>query len=153
MLNVSSFRPPATVAIAIAFTVIAAAGTTFYVMNEQAPPAYRLCYAQETGVWRNDSARPGDISVIQVETRCENNRLVHRTRTFTKCAPRDCSWGWTPGVRGTNGRFSAYYTTYSAHRLVDLRVNDQLMEAHVHNDFHDARKGEETSRFTLIRAD
>lgn len=153
-MNSSSFKSPTAGVIALAFTLVAVGGTTLAVLYER-PDAleFRSCYSAETGVWRNRHAKAGDISQIEVETSCEGNRLVHRTRTFTKCAPRDCSWGWTPGIRGHNGRFTATYTTYSAHRYVDINVSDARMDAYVENDFHDRRKENKSGTYTLIRAD
>ena len=153
-MNSSSFKIPSINALAIAFAIVAVGGTTLAVLYERpATLDFQSCYSEETGLWRNKNAKPGDVSQIQVETHCEGNRLVHRTRTFTKCAPRDCSWGWTPGVRGNNGSFTAFYTTYSAHRLVDISVYDAHMEAAVKNDFHDSRKDDKIARYKLTRVD
>ncbi|AXS39044.1 hypothetical protein [Breoghania sp. L-A4] len=154
MTKASSFKSQAVGIFALVFAVVAIGGTTLAVVYERASnPEFNACYAPETGVWRNRNARSGDVSRIEVETECQDNRLVHRTRTFTKCAPRDCTWGWTKGIRAGNGRFQAIYTTYSAHRFVELAVNDSRMDAYVENDFHDPRKKRERQSFTLRRAD
>ncbi len=153
-MNASSFKSPTIGLVAIAFAVVAIGGTTLTVLYERAGhPEYNACYAPETGLWRNRNAQTGDISRIEVETECLDNRLVHRMRTFTKCAPRDCSWGWTPGARAGNGRFQAIFTTYSANRFVELAVNDTRMDAYLENDFHDPRKKRERQSYTLRRAD
>ena len=150
----SSFKSSAVGITAIAFVVAAIGGTTLAVLYERPDVLeFNSCYSAETGIWQNRNAKPGDISQIQVETRCEGNRLVHRTRTLTKCAPRDCSWGWTPGIRGRNGRFSATYTTYSARRFVRIAVNDTRMDATVQNNFHDERKQRQSASYTLVRTD
>ena len=153
-MKASLFKSPVIGLVAIAFAVVAIGGATLTVLYERAdPPEYNACYAPETGMWRNRNARAGDISRIEVETECQADRRVHRVRTFTKCAPRDCTWGWTPGTRAGNGRFQAIFTTYSANRFVELAVNDSRMDAYLENDYHDPRKKRERQSYTLRRVD
>lgn len=154
MLKGASLTSPVVGVIAIAFAIVLISVTLLAVLYERGDlRVANHCYSAETGSWENPKARPGDISRIEIETTCKNDLLVHRARTFTKCAPRDCTWGWTKGKRGPGGRFVAIYTTYSAHRFVELDISDDQAYAYLENDYHDSRKTRETATYTLSRVD
>ena len=111
------------------------------------------CFIEETGTWENPNARPGDVSRVQVESACEGSRLVHRVRVHTKCAPRDCSWGWTQGVEKSAGHFVATFSTFSAYRYFRMDVSGDRAKVSVTYDFHDDRKPDEVGSFNLRRDD
>lgn len=111
------------------------------------------CYTEETGAWVNPRPRKGDVARIEVESKCDGDRLAHRARTFTKCAPRNCSWGWTPAEKIGSRPFMAVFATYSAYRFVEMKVNGNRMDIYVTYDFHDDRKSNAAYSFVLHRAE
>ncbi|MDJ0931114.1 MAG: hypothetical protein QNJ43_10020 [Breoghania sp.] len=81
--------------------------------------------------------------------------MVHRVRVFTKCAPRDCTWGWgwTEGSKRGNGHFVATFSTFSAYRHVDMLVQGDRTRVSVTYDFHNDRKPNVLATYGLRRDD
>ncbi|WP_321500116.1 hypothetical protein [Breoghania sp.] len=110
------------------------------------------CFIEATGNWVNRKARPGDVSRVEIQSHCEDGQLLHRVRVKTKCSPRDCTWGWTRG-RVEGSRFVAYFSTFSAHRVVEMQVAGDNAIIYVSNDYHNARRQDENASFRLRRED
>ncbi|WP_319772347.1 hypothetical protein [Breoghania sp.] len=110
------------------------------------------CFIEATGNWVNPKARPGDVSRVEIQSHCKDSQLLHRVRVKTKCSPRDCTWGWTRGYV-ERGRFVASFSTFSAHRIVEMQVAGDNAIIYVSNDYHNARRQDENASFRLRRED
>ena len=127
--------------------------TAWMVWPEPTEAETLACFIEETGTWTNRHARSGDITRVQVESQCKGNRLVHRVRVLTKCAPRDCTWGWAQGAKKPGGRFVATFATYSAYRYFQMDVTGDHALVSVTYDYHDERKDNEAASFRMVRDD
>ncbi|WP_321343490.1 hypothetical protein [Breoghania sp.] len=124
----------------------------FILSPEPAQAETIACFIEATGTWVNPKARPGDVTTVEIQSHCEGGDLVHRVRVKTKCAPRDCTWGWTKGYV-ERGRFVASFSTFSAHRLIEMQVAGDNALIYVSNDYHNARRQDENASFRLKRDD
>lgn len=137
------------IALSLAGTIVLAAALS---TSSQAAETI-ACYSEETGTWTNPNADPGDVIRVEIESHCVGKKVAYRTRTFTKCAPRDCTWGWTPGAKQGSGAFVATFATYSAYRYLEMKVNGDRAMVYVTYDFHDDRKPNQASSYVLHRED
>ncbi|MEP3278400.1 MAG: hypothetical protein ABJN26_20185 [Stappiaceae bacterium] len=95
------------------------------------------CVKPETGVWTNAKASAKQITRIEVSTKCPGGTIYYRVRVFVKCAPRDCKWGWTDGLRYSNGRLIADFPGFFAAKRVEMSVAGDRMHINATNSFHD----------------
>lgn len=95
------------------------------------------CRVPETGHWRNPEAATKQIHRIEVASHCERGVIVVKARAFTKCAPRDCKWGWTDAIRTDNGRLTADFPGFFGARRVEMISMGDRMEVLVTVDPHD----------------
>ncbi|SDU47129.1 hypothetical protein [Stappia sp. ES.058] len=98
------------------------------------------CRIPETGHWINPSARTQQIRRIEIESDCKSGQLVARMRAFTKCAPRDCKWGWTEVYRTSNGRLFARFAGFFGSREIQVIPMGNRIEALVTIDPHDPKE-------------
>ncbi|ADZ72642.1 hypothetical protein [Polymorphum gilvum] len=110
------------------------------------------CPIPEHGIWVDPKAKPKQVSRIEVESRCIDDRVILRARAFMRCSPRDCKWGWTdaslrPGGGGVRVQLSGFFGS----RLIDMRAFDGHLEAYVTEIPHDRTVQENVTSHILRR--
>lgn len=100
--------------------------------------AENRCRIPEAGRWYNPRAAMQQVRIIEIESHCSGGRIVSRMRVFTRCAPRDCKWGWTDAIRLTNGRLLARFPGLFGAREVEIIPMDHRIEALVKIQSHTA---------------
>lgn len=102
------------------------------VLMVSSAPAETVCPAsRESGVWINTDAEIKALSSIEVKTTCAGGGQGWTVRARTRCARSACTWGYARGVRRDDGTLAALFSTFSADRLVRMRVNHDVMEVAV----------------------
>ena len=100
--------------------------------------AENRCRIPEEGRWYNPRAATQQVRIIEIESHCSGGRIVSRMRVFTRCAPRDCKWGWTDAIRLTNGRLLARFPGLFGAREVEIIPMNHRIEALVKIQSHTA---------------
>ncbi|MTI04260.1 serine/threonine protein kinase [Roseibium denhamense] len=91
----------------------------------------------EDGVWENPDAAPKEISRIEIESRCENERVFTRVRAFTSCIPRDCKWGWTSAELRSDGAVQVILIGFLSSKQMTLKAFGDLLDTRVINITND----------------
>lgn len=109
------------------------------------------CRIPEAGHWYNSEARTQQIRRIEIESHCSGGIIVTRMRAFTRCAPRDCKWGWTDAIRLTNGRLLARFPGFFGAREIEIISMGSRIEALVKIDSHDPKVADSFHAAILAR--
>ncbi|MBA5776962.1 hypothetical protein H2509_07435 [Stappia sp. F7233] len=107
----------------------------------------RACRVPEAGTWKAHKPAMKSLSRVEIEGECRGEDYFLRVRIFTRCAPRDCKWGWSEGVR-IGSRVVADFTGLFGTRKVTLTAMESRMEAMVSSYPHDPTSPEE--HYTVI---
>ena len=110
------------------------------------------CPLPEDGIWVDRKAKRQELTRLEVESRCVDDKVEIRARAFMRCSPSDCKWGWTeatlrPGG-GVNVRLLGFYGT----RIIDIRAFGDQVEAYVTAMPHDPTRQEVVTSHILSRA-
>lgn len=111
------------------------------------------CVQPETGIWTNAKAVSKQITRLEVTTQCPGGAIYYRVRVFVKCAPRDCKWGWTDGIRLSNGRLIADFPGFFAAKRVEMSVAGDRMHINATDSFHDRTQPDQHQSLILKRTD
>ncbi|MEM5581549.1 serine/threonine protein kinase [Roseibium sp. AS2] len=109
------------------------------------------CPLPEDGIWVNADAAPKEISRIEVESRCENERVLVRVRAFTSCIPRDCKWGWTRAEMRSDGAIQVLLIGFLSSKQLTLKVFGDLLDTHVVNIVNDLSEPRREKTYNLVR--
>ncbi len=109
------------------------------------------CRIPEVGHWYNSAAQIQQIRRIEIESHCSGGLIVSRMRAFTRCAPRDCKWGWTQAIRLTNGRLIARFPGFFGAREIEIISMGSRIEALVKIDSHDPKVADSFHAAILTR--
>ncbi len=95
------------------------------------------CMIAEAGEWFNGAAKTNQLRRLEIESECQAGRIVIRIRAFTKCAPRDCKWGWTRARRNGLGQLEVTFSGFFGARSMLLSQMGDRMEAAIALEYHD----------------
>ncbi|WP_209015356.1 hypothetical protein [Roseibium limicola] len=109
------------------------------------------CPLPEDGTWVNKTAAPKQLTRLEVETRCENDKVLARIRAFTSCVPRDCKWGWTKAEIREGGGFRVLLIGFLSAKLIDIRAMGDSLDAYVTEISHDPALPDDVKSYTLQR--
>ncbi|WP_146006484.1 hypothetical protein [Cohaesibacter celericrescens] len=103
------------------------------------------------GTWVNPFAGyKSDITKLEIREICTAETVPHiQVKTYTACAPRDCTWGRAIAKETSGNRLTVSYNTFYAKRTVTVSINGRRMDAKVLDDFHDSRKPNGNRSFVL----
>ncbi len=118
--------------------------------QQGAVPQAVACDTYEAGEWRNNRPAMRQLSRLEIEADCIENAAVIRVRAHMRCAPRDCKWGWSEGVR-IGHRIVADFNGFFGSRKVSVTAMGDRMEAMVSNFPHDPTANEEHYSVILVR--
>ena len=105
----------------------------------------------ELGVWENPQAQLKDLSRLEIEGECVEERLVVRARAFTSCSPRDCKWGWSDGQRSFSGALTFRFGGFFKAKQVEVRPMGARIQAYVLTENHDPTISDITRSYLLVR--
>lgn len=105
------------------------------------------CRIPEAGIWHAPHPAMRSLSKVEIEGECRGDDYAIRVRVFTRCAPRDCKWGWSEGVR-IGSRLVADFAGLLGRRKVTLTAMEDRMEAMVSSFPHSPTAPEE--HYTVI---
>ncbi|WP_150495962.1 serine/threonine protein kinase [Roseibium aquae] len=86
------------------------------------------CPLPEHGTWVNRYAEPKQITRVEVETKCVDNRVEARIRAFTSCIPRDCKWGWTEATLRDDGSLSVNLIGFLRTKVLTVRAFGDMLD-------------------------
>lgn len=117
------------------------------------PPAEAKdkCRVAEAGRWINPGAAFQQIRVIEIESHCRGKQIVMRMRAFTRCAPRDCKWGWVDATRTRDGRVDAVFPGLFGAREIQVIAMEERVEALVTYRPHDRSTAAEFHAAIMVR--
>ncbi|MEJ8475180.1 serine/threonine protein kinase [Roseibium algae] len=123
----------------------------FLFILEDTVEARIYCPLPEHGIWVNDSAAAKELSRLEIETKCVDDRLHARIRAFTKCYPRDCKWGWTKAKQRDGGGLTVMLIGFLGSKRVDVRGFDDRLDAYMTDISHDPAHPDKVKSYTLKR--
>jgi hypothetical protein len=130
--------------------ILLAAG--FLLLFSTPSSAQRIyCPLPEDGIWINAEAEPKEISRIEVESRCEDDRVDVRVRAFTSCIPRDCKWGWTRAEMRSDGAIKVLLIGFLSSKQLTLKVFGDILDARVVNIVNDLSEPRKVRTYNLRR--
>ncbi|NVK33037.1 MAG: hypothetical protein HWE23_01075 [Rhodobacteraceae bacterium] len=122
----------------------------FFLVPEAEARIY--CPLPEQGTWINKSAKPKELSRLEIETRCRDDRVFARIRAYTKCIPRDCKWGWTDAAMRSEGKgLEVLLRGFYLSKFISVTANGDQISAYVSNDYHDEKMQDTVKNFILYR--
>lgn len=118
-----------------------------------APPADARIYCPlpEHGIWVNPHAKPKELSRLEIETRCVDETVYARMRAFTKCAPRDCKWGWTNAELREGGGLRVMLVGFLGSKVIDVRGFGSSLDAFVTDYTHGQSQVDQVKSYSLQR--
>ncbi|WP_068085057.1 hypothetical protein [Polycladidibacter stylochi] len=122
---------------------------TGFSIGSVAQAASSSCRPSEAGTWVNEQARPKQLSGLQIEAQCSGIDLSFRARAFTRCAPRDCKWGFTKGKRRQDGVLQFLFTGFFSSKTIVVRPMGQRLEVSVTTHFDDPSKPQILENYIL----
>ena len=131
--------------------LVALASITVLLLTVDPARAEDACEVPEVGSWWNEHARNKQVRRVEVESVCENERPVIRMRVFTRCAPRDCKWGWQPAYRTRSGRLAARFPGFFGARSIEVIFMGKRIEVLVTINPHDPRQTDDFHSAILTR--
>ncbi len=92
-----------------------------------------------------------DLTKLEIREICTAETVPHiQVKTYTACAPRDCTWGGRSIARVTSeDGLTVTYRTFYARRTVTVSINGRRMDAKVLDDYHDSRKPDGNRSFVF----
>lgn len=134
--------------------MITLAGATDAVAQPVGPqdpkPQDAACTTEEAGEWRAHRPTMQQLSRLEIESDCFEEAAVIRVRAHMRCAPRDCKWGWSEGVR-IGHRIVADFNGFFGSRKISLSAMGDRMEAMVSVFPNDPTAVEEHYSVILVR--
>ncbi len=107
------------------------------------------CPLPEDGIWINPDAAAKELTRLEIETKCIDNRVQARIRAFTKCSPRDCKWGWTPAEVREGGGLRVMLIGFLGSKIIDVRAFSDRLDAFVTDVKHDPSLPGAVKSYTL----
>ncbi len=107
----------------------------------------------ESGTWVHPSPKTNMLSSLEIEHFCTPDRRFGnwKIRAKSRCYPRDCTWGWSPGQRATRSSLYAGFQGFYSIRYLTMRVFGDRMEVRVEIVYNDEKRQDETYSVTLAR--
>ncbi len=109
------------------------------------------CPLPEDGIWVNPKAKAKELSRLEIETKCIDDQVLARMRAFTKCAPRDCKWGWTKAELREGGGLSVLLVGFLSSKYIQVRRFGDYLDTLVIDAAHDEAIPRKKSTYNLIR--
>ena len=143
---------------AIGRLVFGSAALLFALMS--AEPASACNNQQFVGVWENPEAGNKDIVRVEIAQDCQFDakgnwsakaETIWQIRVWSRCRPRDCTWGRTLGREDGSGPLTAVFETFSATRLLQLKARGNHLDVRYRIDFRSARQKDVAGVVRLIR--
>lgn len=108
---------------------------------------------REAGRWVHPDPKPKMLSSLEIEHFCVPDRRFGewKIRAKSRCSPRDCTWGWSPGQRKTRSSLYTGFQGFFSTRFVTMRVFGERLEAHVEVDFSDPDRPDQSYTVVLHR--
>ena len=102
------------------------------------------------GDWVHPRPKVGVISRLEIRHFCEPHKNYGhwKIRAFSKCSPRDCTWGWSAGQTEGRDQFYVGFQGFFGSRFINAKLVGRRMEVTVKIDHHDDRKADE--RYVVI---
>ncbi len=86
-----------------------------------------LSNSPEIGEWRRASDTLKELVGVSIEAECVDGAAVYKARAFTKCAPRDCKWGWVEGQRTLTNKLVFYFPGFfKSQKLTVSSMHDRV---------------------------
>ena len=121
------------------------------------------CYNQQfVGVWENPEAAGGDIVRVEIAQDCQFDangnwsakaETIWKIRAWSRCRPRDCTWGRTLGREDGSGPLTAIFETFSATRLLELNASGNHLDVRYRINYRNARQKDVAGVVRLMRVD
>lgn len=107
----------------------------------------------EAGVWVHPNPKVNMLSSLEIEHFCVPDRRfgTWKIRAKSRCHPRDCTWGWSPGQRQTRSSLYAGFQGFYSTRFLTMRVFGDRMEVRVEVAYIDAKRRGESYSVILAR--
>ena len=112
------------------------------------------------GVWENPEARDKDVTRIEIVQDCRFSRkgswlakaeTIWTIRAWSRCRPRDCTWGRSLGRKEESGPLTAIFETFSATRYVELEASGKDLNLRYKIDFSSASRKDISGIVQLTR--
>lgn len=110
------------------------------------------CPLPEDGIWVDRKAKMQELTRLEVESRCVDDRVEIRARAYMRCNPRDCKWGWTPAVLRSGGGVTVRLDGFYGSRIIEMRAFGEQIEAYVTAKPYDPLLQEVVTSHILSRA-
>ncbi|WP_209000121.1 hypothetical protein [Pannonibacter tanglangensis] len=110
------------------------------------------CPLPEEGIWVDKAAKWQELTRLEVEATCVDDRVQVRARAFMRCSPRDCKWGWTEAELRPGGGVRVRLEGFFGTRDIKMRAFGDNIEADVLVVPHDPLQQEELTSHILKRA-
>lgn len=110
------------------------------------------CPLPEDGIWVDRKAKMQELTRLEVESRCIDDRVEIRARAYMRCNPRDCKWGWTEATLRPGGGVNVRLLGFYGARIIDIRAFGDQVEAYVTAMPHDPMRQEVVTSHILSRA-
>ncbi|SDR23774.1 hypothetical protein [Pseudovibrio sp. Tun.PSC04-5.I4] len=107
----------------------------------------------ELGNWENPKAALNELTSVEVEGYCIDDKLAVRARVYTSCSPRDCKWGWAPGQLSFSGVLTFRFGGFFKAQHVELRPMGQRIQAYVRTESHDPTIQTKTRSYILVQSE
>lgn len=110
------------------------------------------CPLPEDGIWVDRKAKRQELTRLEVESRCVDDKVEIRARAFMRCSPSDCKWGWTEATLRPGGGVNVRLLGFYGARIIDIRAFGDKVEAYVTAMPHDPTRQEVVTSHILSRA-
>lgn len=110
------------------------------------------CPLPEDGIWIDRKAKRQELTRLEVESRCVDDKVEIRARAFMRCSPSDCKWGWTEATLRPGGGVNVRLLGFYGARIIDIRAFGDQVEAYVTAMPHDPTRQEVVTSHILSRA-
>jgi hypothetical protein len=112
--------------------------------------AQSACFdAPLAGTWVNADADIQDLVKLRIIYQCtqeetESGLIVPGARWYVrawaKCYPANCAWGLIRARIGPKGNLQASFSTFSADRFLQIKMNGEKISVQVIVNYRDARR-------------
>ncbi|WP_068311403.1 hypothetical protein [Polycladidibacter hongkongensis] len=109
------------------------------------------CPPFEAGTWINKAADAKEPARVEIEVDCSIKPVELKARVFTRCAPRDCKWGWTSAYRRPDGVLTAEFSGFFSRKELTMRPLGNRLEISVYTHFEDGKRPSAYRSYKLER--